>query len=72
MSPRITNSCVRPIQIGDVYCGCRVDHWTCEAGSGIAPLLYQGFLLKLDIEHRSDLLNRSRILSGQVETNDDW
>ena len=51
MPPGVTDSRVRTIQVGNVYCGCRIDHWTRQAGSGITPLLYQGFLLELYIEH---------------------
>jgi len=68
----IANSGVRAVYVGDVYCRRRVDHWAGQAGGRIAPLLYQGFLLELDVEHRPDLFNCSRIFPCEIETNNGW
>ena len=72
MPSRIANSRIRAVYVGNMNCRCRVDHRAGQAGSGITPLLYQGLLLELDVEHRPDLFNCSRIFPRKIEANDDW
>jgi hypothetical protein len=72
MPSGIADSRVRAVYVGDMYCWCRVDHRAGQAGGGITPLLYQGFLLKLYVEHGPDLLDCSTIFPCEIETNDDW
>ena len=72
MPSGIANSCIRAINVDDMYRRRRIDHRACQAGGGVTPLFYQSFLLELYVEHGPDLLNCSRNFPGEVETNDDW
>ena len=72
MPSGIAHPRVRAVYVGYMYRGCGVDHWAGEAGGGITPLLDQGFLLELDVEHGPDLFDCSRIFPCKIETNDDW